>query len=340
MELLSRDKFREAVFKRDGHLCVICNKKAEDAHHIIERRLWDDGGYYVNNGVSLCFLHHFQAEQTLITCDQLREAAGITTVHLPARMDGDTNYDKWGNIILLNGRRLRGELFYDVSVQKALHNILDQFSDYVKYPRTYHLPWSPEVAKDDMVLKDAAQFEGKEVIVTVKMDGENTSMYSDYVHARSIDSLGDVSRDWVKNLRAKIGHDIPKGWRLCGENMYEEHSIHYKDISSYFLVFSIWNEVNMCLSWDDTIEWTNLLDLSLVPVIFRGMWDEQKITDLMTENYGTNELEGYVVRIASGFRYSNFRRSVAKCVRKNHIKTHGRSSRRRMTRNELKNDTP
>lgn len=40
MILLSRDAFREAVFTRDNHKCVICGKEAQDAHHnhIMERR--------------------------------------------------------------------------------------------------------------------------------------------------------------------------------------------------------------------------------------------------------------------------------------------------------------
>ena len=51
--LLTRDAFRNAVFERDGHLCVICKEPAIDVHHIIERRLFSDGGYYIDNGVSL-----------------------------------------------------------------------------------------------------------------------------------------------------------------------------------------------------------------------------------------------------------------------------------------------
>ncbi len=43
--LLTRDNFREAVFKRDKNLCLVCNKQAKDAHHILERKLWEDGGY-------------------------------------------------------------------------------------------------------------------------------------------------------------------------------------------------------------------------------------------------------------------------------------------------------
>ena len=53
----------------------------------------------------------------------------------------------------------------------------------VKYPRTYHLPWSEGRTDDDKVLSDDSQFIGKYVVVTEKMDGENTTIYSDgYLH--------------------------------------------------------------------------------------------------------------------------------------------------------------
>jgi len=43
--LLTRDQFRDGVFARDGRRCVICQSAGPlDAHHIVERRLWPDGG--------------------------------------------------------------------------------------------------------------------------------------------------------------------------------------------------------------------------------------------------------------------------------------------------------
>jgi len=34
-KLLTRDEFREGVFKRDNYKCVVCGAPAKDAHHII-----------------------------------------------------------------------------------------------------------------------------------------------------------------------------------------------------------------------------------------------------------------------------------------------------------------
>ena len=75
--LLTRDKFREGVFERDDYKCVVCGNPAQDAHHIIERRLFTDGGYYLDNGASLCGDHHLEAEQTTISTATLRALIGI-----------------------------------------------------------------------------------------------------------------------------------------------------------------------------------------------------------------------------------------------------------------------
>lgn len=192
---------------------------------------------------------------------------------------------------------------------------------YVKYPRTYHLPWSPGVGRDDRVLKNTEHFSGKEVIVSVKMDGENTSMYPDYIHARSLDSGFHESRTWVKNLHNKIAHEIPEDWRICGENLYAKHSIHYTNLSSYFQVFSVWNEENICLSWKETVEWTNLLGLETVPLLYQGKWNEQIMQNIYRPELNGDECEGYAVRLADSFDYINFEKSIAKYVRKGHVQT-------------------
>lgn len=118
--LLTRDEFRNSVFERDGHKCVVCGKPAKDAHHIIERRLFSDGGYYLDNGASLCEEHHIEAEKTCISVDYLRECIGAEEIILPEHFYRDIEYDKWGNIVMPNGTRVKGELFYDESVQKIL----------------------------------------------------------------------------------------------------------------------------------------------------------------------------------------------------------------------------
>lgn len=319
--LLSRDLFRNGVLKRDEYKCVICKEPAQDAHHILERRLWADGGYYLSNGASLCAKHHLEAESTQLSCSTIREAAKVKVL-LPEQLYKDQEYDKWGNPILSNGLRLRGELFDDFNVQRALAPVLNLFTNRVKYPRTYHFPWSPGGTEDDRRLKNLEAFYNQEVVATVKMDGENTTLYKDYVHARSIEYSSHPSRNWIKSLHGSIGYNIPGGWRVCGENLYAKHSIHYKSLLNYFLVFSVWNERNECLSWDDTVEWAALLGLVTVPVLWRGLWDDKIVTNLYKNEYLGDTCEGYVIRIANKFHYKEFRNVVGKYVRSGHVQTH------------------
>ena len=337
-ELLTRDEFRQQVFERDNHQCVMCDKQGKDAHHILERRLFEDGGYYLSNGATLCEEHHLQAETTNLSCDEIREAAGIKDFALPTHMYPDETYDKWGNTILANGTRTKGELFNDKSVQKVLAhgNVLDLFIDHVKYPRTFHLPWSPGATEDDRIMEDVSCFEGKDVVVTQKMDGENANLYHDYYHARSLDSRTHISRSWIRNFHSKMGYNIPEGWRICGENMFAVHSIKYDNLPTYFLGFSIWNEKNVCLSWGETEEWAKLLDITLVPVIYAGKWKESTIRQFEEVCKKDEEkIEGYVVRLANRFHYSEFKKSVAKYVRASHVRTHGHWMRSKFERNEL-----
>lgn len=321
-KLLTRDNFRESTFERDDHKCVFCEKDAQDAHHIMERRLWTDGGYYIENGASVCDEHHILCETTEISVEQVREACAIKHILVPQHLYSDQAYDKWGNPIMPNGTRLRGDLFYDESVQKILAKgkVLGLFTHHVKYPRTPHMPWSPGMNDDDRVVDSMDRFKGKRVIVTRKMDGENTTMYQDHFHARSVDSPNHPSRSWAKNFWSTISADIPPMWRVCAENLYAQHSIAYDDLDSFLLGFSIWNERNKCLDWDATTEWFELLNMQMVPVLYDGIYDEELVKSLwQPSDWETSE--GLVMRLAEEFDYADFRYSIVKFVREKHVQT-------------------
>lgn len=211
------------------------------------------------------------------------------------------------------------------------------YEKYEKYPRTPHLPWSPGATSDDVYLADVSHFEGREVVVTEKMDGENFTLYHDHCHARSIDSRHHPSRDWIKRKHGEICHQIPEDLRICGENLYAEHSIRYEDLPSYYMVFSVWNnEENYALSWDDTLEWCDLLGLEHVPVLYRGEWDEDRIRALTDDGeIDTDQQEGYVVRVTDEFHYDEFGQSLAKWVRPNHVTTSDHWMHQEVVPNEL-----
>lgn len=188
----------------------------------------------------------------------------------------------------------------------------------IKHPKIPHLPFSPGKSRDDMILSSVKHFEGKKIIVTVKMDGENTTLYRNYIHARSLTYTDHESRHWMKRYHAEMKHLIPENTRICGENLYAKHSIHYQNLQSYFLVHSIW-EGNKCLDWGSTIWKCGEWGFIHVPVLWAGEWNEVRMRHLFRSRVYENECEGFVVRLWTSFFLGEYSKSIAKYVRKGHI---------------------
>lgn len=186
------------------------------------------------------------------------------------------------------------------------------------YPRTRHLPWSPGATADDLRVTDLSGLRGREVVVTEKLDGENTTLYADGLHARSLDSAHHPSRAWVKGLQGRIGQGIPAGWRVCGESMYARHSLAYDDLESWFYGFSVWDGDGRCLHWDRSVEFLRRLGIPVPAVLWRGAFDERALRALKLD---TERREGYVVRTVDGFPAAEFGQRVAKWVRSGHVVT-------------------
>lgn len=325
--LLSRDAFRMNVFSRDHGVCVLCGATGDAAHHIIERRLFtapgEEGGYFCDNGATVCVDCHLACERTDISVEEVREAAGIRRAVLPEDFYEDQIYTKWGDIVQPSGQRLRGPLFYDESVQKIIAGHLHEYTHLVKAPRTHHLPWSPGVSPDDRVMPDMSAFKGQHCVLTVKKDGGNTSLYSDACHGRALDGRDHPMMHWVKNFHASIAYNIPEGWRVVGENLRVQHSIAYRNLRSFFLGFQIWNERNVCLPWADTMEWFELIGITPVEVIWEGIYDEAAIRAAGAK-LDLDQEEGYVLRVARAFSYGEYKTCVGKYVRANHNHLHNK----------------
>jgi len=120
MKLLSREEFSKQVLTRNGGKCVFCHKPAVDPHHILERKLFADGGYYLSNGAAVCDEHHWQCERTQLSVEEVRVAAGVSKVVLPPGFQEGATYDKWGNRVWPSGLRSWGPLEGDTGARKAL----------------------------------------------------------------------------------------------------------------------------------------------------------------------------------------------------------------------------
>lgn len=252
---------------------------------------------------------------------------------IPSHLDKDLIYDYYGNQINKNGTRVKGELFFEEDVQSILKDKMDVFLKYIRYPRTYHFPFS-NVSNDDKILKDLSYFDNKRVVITEKLDGENTSIYNDYIHSRSPDGRSHWTRDWLKQYASEFQHDIPDNWKVCGENVFATHSIRYDNLESYFYCFSVFDDKNICLSWDDTLEWCNLLNLQTPQLLFDDIFDLEQIKDLT--KFDTKNKEGFVMRIADSIPLSQFSKSIAKYVRPNHVSTDSHWMHGEILQNKLK----
>lgn len=321
--------------RRQKERCAICQQPGVLGHEVYDARLFGITGArgLADNTVYLCREHHYEAMRTNILPEELIRCAGISAPALPPSLEKDQAYDRFGNPVLANGNRMIGELYYLSDVQALLEQCDAVFTRYVKAPRTLHLPWSEGRSEDDKVMHSLESFEGREVVVTIKMDGESTTMYSDYLHARSIDGRHHPSRDYVKNLHASIAWRIPEDMRIVGENCFAKHSIGYDSLPSYFLGFHVWRGMT-CLSHDDTMAELDRLGLCSVDVIWRGTFDESVIRQLCAELDPATQ-EGLVVRLADEFSYGDFRRSVAKYVRKDHVQTNDHWSLGKFEKNGL-----
>lgn len=205
----------------------------------------------------------------------------------------------------------------------------------IKYHRSYHVPWSKGTTSDDKLLTNLNHFENLEIVMSEKMDGENTSIYTKHSHARSCTSSYHPSRNHIKQLQAQLANDIPDNLKLIGENLFAKHSIFYDNLEAYFLLFAVQNENGLILSWDETLEWAELLNLKTVPVLYRGKFDLDFVMNFH-KTLDTEKQEGFVIRLADSYHIDNSNISLAKWVRENHVQTTEHWSSQAMIQNQLR----
>lgn len=191
----------------------------------------------------------------------------------------------------------------------------------MKFPRIYHLPSSPGATSDDKRLRDDRHFYNELVVVTEKMDGENTCLTKNGLHARSEQSKDHPSRHLLKKFHSEISYKIPENLAIFGENLYAKHSIKYENLpNNGFLLFSIVDlNTYTFLDVQETEEWAKNLGIKMVPWIYEGTYKKNfKIPD---KSFYGSEIEGYVVRLFRGFTVEESKKCIAKWVRANHVQT-------------------
>jgi len=197
-----------------------------------------------------------------------------------------------------------------------------------KYNRTYHLPWSPGTTSDDRISDYVDALLGTEIVITEKLDGENCGMTDEGVYARSHATF--TTSAWSREVRQlhkmKVENMLGEGVFLFGENMEGIHSIEYSNLESYFYIFGV-RDNEIWIPWEQVEEYSYLLDIPTVPVLFKGVVNSAKELQQIVEDLVSkpSELggkrEGIVVRTAGMFHNDDFADNVMKWVRKGHVST-------------------
>jgi hypothetical protein len=198
-----------------------------------------------------------------------------------------------------------------------------------KYPRSFHLPWSPGGTSDDKRLADVSTLVGPEIVVTEKCDGSNLTYTRKHVFSRSHSGPpSHASFDLAKATHARIGHLLSEGLSLFCEYCYAVHSIEYAGLADYSLVFGARDDERaLWWDWDMTAALAEDVGLPTVPVLFRGAVASVEELSALTTALAAEpsalggSREGVVVRLAGEFPDEAFQRSLAKWVRRDHVQT-------------------
>lgn len=329
---MTRGEFRERCVDRDGGQCLVpaCDSRVTEdpdgpgeVHHILERKLWDDGGYVPRNGASVCNEHHRLAESNIIPPQAFWRWIGVTDPPLPNdRLVTDKDVNKWGEALPTPRWQ--------------------EYRDYIKYPSTRHLPWSHERDDDDTAHSSIEFLTRYPLVVTVKMDGGNCMLVKDMdnpIRARNGRHADkehfDMAKQWY--WENDLYSQLPEHYQVFGEWLYAKHSIHYgcdcdepcEDIGpalrDYFQVFGVYDtRYQLWLGWNETVEFADRLGLTMVPKVGEFYFEEpyeawDELYDL-SQTVVDDGHEGIVVRSAHPFHYGQIEQRLGKYVRPGHVK--------------------
>ena len=197
-----------------------------------------------------------------------------------------------------------------------------------KYPRTPYWPHSPTIGRGDAVHAEPERFVGRSVVVTEKLDGGNVLIHQGKVYGRSVSS--ESAGKWMAMVKKHHAWKVtdPDVY-LHGEDIYGVHSIEYGAVreDETFHAFALRNSRGDFRSMAALERFAAARRIPVVPVVYRGAF--RSVAELRAFIAGEHakpsalggKREGVVIRVAEGFRRSEFARNVCKSVRKDHVQT-------------------
>lgn len=214
-----------------------------------------------------------------------------------------------------------------------------------KYPRTFHLPFSPGATKDDKRHPDIpGLFVGMPLTLTEKVDGSNVCLEQKQVYARSHQGAPrHPSFDALKAFHASVMPLLPDNMQLFGEWCWARHSIAYGALPHYLLLFGVRDiREQTWLEWEAVERWANILGCATVPLLEQFTAQNDTGFRAVVERHARElsvlggEREGVVVRWSGRFAQEDFSRATGKWVRAGHIQTDDHWTGQAIVRNRLR----
>lgn len=199
-----------------------------------------------------------------------------------------------------------------------------------KYPKTPHLPWSPNHrSNDDKIIDSLDSILQDEVVITEKLDGGCTALYDGEIYARSV--AAPAQHPWMGMVKKHHGWKTMGRTDMCiyGEDLFGVHSIKYGPIPEdmTYRPFAVLFMSRMeFASFDEMCDIADSLGMAPVPVLYRGFPSEEELENITYSLHRSgSELggprEGIVARAAGPYPFSQFASHTAKSVRLGHVQT-------------------
>lgn len=264
-KLLTREKFNKVVKSRDGNTCLFCDSTDVIVHHIIDRSLFEDGGYYKDNGATLCDHHHIMAEEGKLECDEIRHQAGIENIVLPECLVPVRKYNKWGEPV----------------------------DDLIKYPSTTHIEGSALQKNDSEEVILFSELKDKNLVVEAKIDGANTGISfsyggelllqcrGHYLRGKGDWDIFDEFKVWANTFNEQLIDILEDRYIMYGEWMAALHTIYYDRLPHFFMEFDIYDKHrNVFLSTGERRKITDKAEIPIHSVVVLKEQSFEKLEDM------------------------------------------------------------
>jgi len=180
------------------------------------------------------------------------------------------------------------------------------------YPNISHLPWSKWVRDGDVIQTDLNHLNHNNIIVLEKMDGIPVIISSDRIIFKK--DVSDISKEYLESIRTEKLSKLSNNIWFVGDILLERRLYHYDMLPDYFLLYGMFVN-DIFLNWEVTAKYAEELSLKMVPILYKGIYDEELIKKCYTGEsvYGKYQ-EGYIVRRVDTFLLDSIKTNILKYV--------------------------